>query len=384
MPSPLQFLATVDMKILVQTLLGETLDIDGDLSTPISELKAHLASLKPELGSADSMRFAWDGRELVDGRVSLNDACAFQFKAGDLLVMIDPLAAAPESGFMSSGGPKVPITGRPGEIPSTGFQAVTIEVSKCTNEKTNGLYVPSQPHADKPAWYKAPSEEEMDVEGSSKDRGERIIYFRAKEEKWFIGDELDKGGFTYVPASGQCPMPPISGWANGFLELRSVVADGDLNVPDAMTGLTKLQDVTPWADQETCYVTMMKVLGNIASNPGEAKFCSLKIENAAIQNKILRHDGARGFFEAVGFRENAGALVLPTERGAQAKVAQELLQGFANDAYYVSIRKERSAKAAEEMKKDKARPKARTMGKDKEEAGGGPRFGQDRMGGKGG
>merc|ERR1712048_832242 len=138
-----------------------------------------------------------------------------------------------------------------------------------------------------------------------------------------------------------------------------------------------------WESQEICYVTMLKVLGNIAANPGEPKFCSIKIENAAIQNKILKHNGARAFLEAVGFRENAGALVLPTERSAQAKAAHDFLQGYANEAKYHQIRKERHAKAAEEAKKEAAKPKRPVPN-----AGDGdndrPRFGGDRMRGGGG
>ena len=92
-------------------------------------------------------------------------------------------------------------------------------------------------------------------------------------------------------------------------------------------------------------MTMLKLLGNIGSHPGEAKFCSVKIENPAIQNKILRFAGARQFFEAIGFCEESGSLVFPTDGSAQAKMAYELLEGFANEAQYNHIRKERHAKA---------------------------------------
>merc|ERR1712039_529795 len=195
------------------------------------------------------------------------------------------------------------------------------------------------------------------------DRGERYIYYSARIERWFIGDDLEEGGFTFVASCGKALMPPLTGWKDAALEIVETDANGGINVAGALRELAKLRDIDPWEDQETCYVTMLKVLSNIFSNPGEAKFCSLKIENAAIQKKILRHDGTRGYLEAIGFREDAGALVLPTDRSAVAKLAHDLLQGFGNEAQYDKIRAERHAKAKEEKAKDAAnegwkRPKA--------------------------
>merc|ERR1719221_265003 len=102
-----------------------------------------------------------------------------------------------------------------------------------------------------------------------------------------------------------------------------------MNVPAALAQLPRLGEIEPWEDQEACFVTMVKLLGNVASNPGEAKFCSLKLENAALQKKVWRFGGARGYLEATGFREAAdgSALVLPTDRHAQAKMAMDMLQG---------------------------------------------------------
>lgn len=265
------------------------------------------------------------------------------------------------------GGPKPEGTGsdRPGEVPSTGFLAVSIVVSNCSNENTNGVYVPAKPYAGKAVWHKAPSEasaetaevSEESKEPKSKDLGERVIYYSPRPEKWFVGDALEEGGFTLVPSPGKAGMPPVSGWVGGVTIEYQADASGGLNVPAAMNEMVNLSKVEPWADQETCYVTMLKVLGNIVANPTEPKFFSIKIENAAIQNKILRHNGARGFLEAIGFRENAGALVLAVESSANAKSAHEVLQGFASDTQYANIRKERHAKAAEEMQKEAERKK---------------------------
>jgi len=263
---------------------------------------------------------------------------------------------------------------------------VKVNVSKCTNENTNGVYLPAKPYGSKPVWYKAPSgdpptdppkegEGEEGKEPKSKDRGERFLYFSERQEKWFVGDALEEGGFSFVSSPGKAITPPLQGWYNDtILEFDSdaMECDGALNAPAALKELANLLKIEPWADQETCYVTMMKVLNNIASNPTEGKFFSIKIENAAIQNKILRHNGARGFLEAVGFRENAGSLTLAMDRSGQAKMAHEVLQGFANEAAYQNIRKERHAVAAVEAKKEaEAKKYERKMGAERNGYGGG-------------
>lgn len=259
---------------------------------------------------------------------------------------------------------------RSGEAPTEGFQACQIVVSECTNAGCNGTYLPAVPYDGKPVWHKPPGDvvvEEAPAEGEeakSKDSGERFLYFSPKVERWFIGDELEEGGFTCVPSCGKCIVPPFKGWQkSAVLEAKAPTADGGINAAVALKELPKLRAIEPWEDQEACYVTMLKVLANIFNNPGEAKFCSLKIENPAIQKKILRHDGARGYFEAVGFREDSGCLILPTDRSGQAKLAHQLLEGFGTEAQYDNIRAERHKKALDEKKKEEAndgwkRPKA--------------------------
>mmetsp|Transcript_62873 Transcript_62873/g.138419 ORF Transcript_62873/g.138419 Transcript_62873/m.138419 type:complete len:315 (+) Transcript_62873:69-1013(+) len=293
-------------------------------------------------------------------------------------------------GVPGTGAGGVDLKNRPGSAPTEGFQACQIIVSQCTNANSNGVYFPAVPYAGKAVWQKPASDDalevEVEVEGAEpkpKDRGERFIYYSEKAGRWYIGDALEEGGFTFRLSCGKSPMPPLQGWQqSAVLECQSATSEGGFNVPSAVVELPKLLDIQPWEDQEVCYVTMLKVLGNIVANPGEAKFCSLKLENAAIQKKILRFDGTRGFLEATGFRENAGALVLPTDRSAQAKMAHDLLEGFANEAQWDHIRKERHAKAAEEAKKEAAnegwkRPKADSSagyggGSESKGRGGGP------------
>jgi len=371
------------MKVRVQPPSGDVVELDADTSETILTFKCLLESLNPGLGAAHTMSLGYNGNPLLDD----GTLAAAGYVEGDLLSLNG--ASVRPAKVDLTGAAKAAIQGRPGVAPSSGFRALRLVVSQCTNAKTNGVYLPAPPHGSKPCWVKEgrddpDGDDPMDGDKpKSKDRGERAVFYSEKANKWWIGDELIDSGFTFVGAWGQCFMPPSRGWHNGtLLEFKGDAAEGDLDAAAALAQLDKLKEAE-WAGQETCYVTLLKVLNNIASNPGEAKFCSLKIENAAIQSKILRFDGARGFLEAVGFREAAGALVLPAERHAQARLAHELLEGFANEASYENIRKERHAKAREEIKKEEAtnwkRPAA-----PKDDAGGGPRFGQDRMRGGGG
>eukprot|EP00928_Gymnodinium_smaydae_P004269 TRINITY_DN11472_c0_g3_i1.p1 TRINITY_DN11472_c0_g3~~TRINITY_DN11472_c0_g3_i1.p1 ORF type:complete len:389 (+),score=68.76 TRINITY_DN11472_c0_g3_i1:63-1229(+) len=388
------------MKVVVKPPQGETVDFDVDPTDPLITLKCLIESAKPEVGQAETLQLTYKGTLLADDNASLVD---IQYQEGDVMLLSGPASSVSATSGLTSTVTKVGaasgITGaqrgpdRPGSAPSSGFEAVTMVVSSCGNEKSNGVYSPAKPYDGKAVWYKAPAEADVDDaegdEAKSKDKGERYVYFSSRTEKWFIGDALEEGGFTYVQSPGKCCMPPSQGWNNGATITfeSSSLADGQLNAPVALSELAKLQKIEPWADQEVCYVTMLKVLGNMVSNPSEAKFFSLKVDNQAIQNKILRFDGARGFLEAIGFRETSGVLSLPLERCDQAKHARDLLEGFANDAQYQNIRKERHAKAAVEAKKEadleKMRPKKQALQDygDGPRGGGGSRGGPQRGGG---
>lgn len=251
------------------------------------------------------------------------------------------------------GAGKTNFKDRPGSAPSEGLQACQLVVSNCTDEKSNGVYSPAVPYAGQPVWQKAADDalvEDETTEGSS---SERFIYYSENSGRWYIGDALEEGGFTYVQSPGKSLIPPLQGWQkNASVTVAKRDNGSKINFAAAMMELLKLLAISPWEDQEVCYVTMLKLLGNIVSHPGEAKFCSVKIENPAIHKKILRFDGARGFFEAIGFCEDSGSLVFPTDGSAQAKMASEMLEGFANEAQYNNIRKERHSKAAEETRKE--------------------------------
>jgi len=358
------------MKLKIKTPSGDEVDLDVQDTETVGTVKTMIESAKPWLGPVDCMQLKLKGTVLADDAASLSDA-----GCQDGVVM--EVVSIPKTG----GNDPNKGAARPGEVPTSGFKGVSIVVSGCSNAKTNGTYIPVKPYLQKAAWFKAASdvpdepmpqaeqvpEEEEGKEGgypagdktvASKDSGERFIFFSDKMQKWFAGDALDEGGFTFVASPGKVEMPPLQGWnAGAVIEFQSDVADGALNVHAACKELDKLANIDPWADQETCYVTMLKVLGNIVANPTEGKFFSLKIENAAIQKKILSHDGARGFLEALGFRENAGALTLPMDHHGDAKLGQDVLQGFANERAYIKIRKDRHAVAAEEAKKAEAEAK---------------------------
>lgn len=270
----------------------------------------------------------------------------------------DVAAAGTSCHVTSIGGGKAAGRGadlkdRPGSAPNDSFQACQLAVANCTDENSNGLYLPAVPYAGKPVWQKTVDNAGREDETSMDTGSERFIYYSEKAERWYIGDALEEGGFTYVQSPGKSPVPPLQGWQkNATVTVAGCGNGSGIKFAAALMELQKLLEISPWEDQELCYVTMLKLLGNIGSHPGEAKFCSVKIENPAIQNKILRFAGARQFFEAIGFCEESGSLVFPTDGSAQAKMACELLEGFANEAQYNHIRKERHAKAAEVARKE--------------------------------
>ena len=73
----------------------------------------------------------------------------------------------------------------------------------------------------------------------------------------------------------------------------------------------------------TCFKTLLLYLGNIAKNPSEEKFRTLKLSNGAFQKRVDNCDGGRLFLETFGFQldEGGGTLTLPADQ-----VDQLLLQ----------------------------------------------------------
>ncbi len=68
--------------------------------------------------------------------------------------------------------------------------------------------------------------------------------------------------------------------------------------------LVELKKQHPGEDARvtTCFQTLLKMVGNVARAPGEAKFRSVRLSNPVILEKVLSLDGSIQFLEAVGFQ----------------------------------------------------------------------------------
>lgn len=112
-----------------------------------------------------------------------------------------------------------------------------------------------------------------------------------------------------------------------------------------------------WPKQETCYVTLLKLLKNIVEHPAEAKFRHLKMQNAALKAKVFDLPGALDFLRSVGFQEVENGEALECSAPAdQVKAARDRLEKHADDAKMNELRRERDAKIAEEKAKAKKDP----------------------------
>mmetsp|Transcript_18373 Transcript_18373/g.43091 ORF Transcript_18373/g.43091 Transcript_18373/m.43091 type:complete len:189 (-) Transcript_18373:78-644(-) len=115
---------------------------------------------------------------------------------------------------------------------------------------------------------------------------------------------------------------------------------------------------SPWEKQETCYITLLKVLNNILEHPAEAKFRHLKTSNAALRAKVFDLPGAKEFFLSCGFTEEEGGEVLDCPAGQEAKIAaaRDCLKKHADDEKMKELRRQRDVKIAEEKAKSKRDP----------------------------
>nr|ABX80203.1 unknown [Prorocentrum minimum] len=105
----------------------------------------------------------------------------------------------------------------------------------------------------------------------------------------------------------------------------------------------------PWEVQEVCYGALLKLLGNVVRNPGEAKFRSIKRGNAAIKAKVLDCPGGVGLLLAAGFVEEPEVYVLPESAPLDlVQTALDQLQSHATAKSDANFRAERDAKLAKE------------------------------------
>mmetsp|Transcript_27811 Transcript_27811/g.65545 ORF Transcript_27811/g.65545 Transcript_27811/m.65545 type:complete len:198 (-) Transcript_27811:215-808(-) len=129
-----------------------------------------------------------------------------------------------------------------------------------------------------------------------------------------------------------------------------------------------------WSKQETCYLTLLKLLDNVLSHPGEDKYRRLKTGNAALKAKVFDVQGARNFLLAAGFVEEEGGELLAAPaslRPESLAAAREALQKHANDAKMHELRVERDARItkakAEDAKIDHLKAKAHLTPEEMEE-----------------
>jgi nucleoredoxin len=118
-----------------------------------------------------------------------------------------------------------------------------------------------------------------------------------------------------------------------------------------------------WSAQEVFYVTLLKVLNNVLQNPEEPKFRSLKKGNAALQTKLFGvADGAAAKLLVLGGFEDGEVIALPGPPDGRMTALRDCVSEFAETEHMRQKRKERDAKIAEEMQKDKDRPDAKKYG----------------------
>uniref|UniRef100_A0A7S1AF61 PUB domain-containing protein n=1 Tax=Noctiluca scintillans TaxID=2966 RepID=A0A7S1AF61_NOCSC len=125
---------------------------------------------------------------------------------------------------------------------------------------------------------------------------------------------------------------------------------------DSVAGTAALQSVSTcdWATQEACYTTLIKILGNIVSNPAEVKYRRLKLTNATLRAKIFDVPGARGFLDIAGFSEEEAAdfLTVTDERVTSVAKALAQLKAFADEANTNELRRLRDERIAEANARD--------------------------------
>mmetsp|Transcript_67859 Transcript_67859/g.196346 ORF Transcript_67859/g.196346 Transcript_67859/m.196346 type:complete len:525 (+) Transcript_67859:175-1749(+) len=116
--------------------------------------------------------------------------------------------------------------------------------------------------------------------------------------------------------------------------------------------------------QDVFCAAMLKVLNNVLQNPQETKFRSLKKGNAALQTKLFNvADGAAvQLLTLAGWEETPEVIQLASAPDGRCTAVRDALLRFAEEEKMKQLRRERDAKIAEEIEKDKSRPAARTYG----------------------
>ena len=146
---------------------------------------------------------------------------------------------------------------------------------------------------------------------------------------------------------------------------RPSLGEIQVNVSRSMISESKL-------GVEVAVATLQKLLGNIAANPSEEKFRSIKLTNAKISAKICTCSGAVKMLTACGFKESGRVLTLEGAPDlALLAFALQRLSSILDDAAAVecdgkaALLQARAAQSAKE--KETAYQMQRTLSGDKKE-----------------
>lgn len=105
---------------------------------------------------------------------------------------------------------------------------------------------------------------------------------------------------------------------------KAALAPRPVTVIDKLRGiLVSMKKDSPGGDAQfkTACSTLLKYLGNIAANPQEPKFRSIKLSNAAFQQRVAAVPGSLDFLQLCGFKMSSEALTME-EADVQPAVLQ--------------------------------------------------------------
>lgn len=116
-------------------------------------------------------------------------------------------------------------------------------------------------------------------------------------------------GTTASSYARSCSEAPLGG-PNACVFFAGVVCPTFWMAAESpVVAALRILEAQPWDTQETCYGVLMKLLENVAKNPDDVKFRSVKRANAAIKAKVLDIPGGAAVLLAAGFQEEAEAFV---------------------------------------------------------------------------
>jgi len=176
--------------------------------------------------------------------------------------------------------------------------------------------------------------------------------------------EKDPEGEFSKDAAKVKPIPP-----EAIVELvrQASTMSEEAGKPDLLGPLQALQEM-PWEKKEPAISLMLKLLQNVAKNPGVEKYRHLKRTNPTLQQKIFSVPGCAELLMAAGFEpESDEELVLPESADIQWVIDQ--LTEFGNEELMAQRRAERDARIAaakaEETKAKELKGMARSSDADR-------------------